>query len=89
MDLQSFSAQLAGLRDRAVADVAHATTPQELESVEGSYLGRKGELRTLLGGIGSLPAEDRPRVGAMANPIREELEGTIAARKDRLRDIAL
>jgi len=89
VDLQSFSAQLAGLRDRAVADVAHATTPQELESVEGSYLGRKGELRTLLGGIGSLPAEDRPRVGAMANPIREELEGTIAARKDRLRDIAL
>jgi phenylalanyl-tRNA synthetase alpha chain len=52
-------------------------------------LGRKGELRTLLGGIGALPAEDRPRVGAMANPIREELEAAIAARRERLESIAL
>lgn len=89
MDLESFSTQLNGLRDRAIAAVARSSTPQELETTEGAFLGRKGELRTLLGGIGALPAEDRPRVGAMANPIREELEHAIAARKDRLRDIEL
>jgi len=89
VDLESFSAQLADLRARALAAVARADDPPELEQVESTYLGRKGELRTLLGGIGQLPAADRPKVGALANPIREELESTIAARRERLDDIAL
>jgi phenylalanyl-tRNA synthetase alpha chain len=89
VDLESFSAKLAELRDRAIAAVGHARSPHDLEEVESAYLGRKGELRTLLGGIGALPAEDRPRVGAMANPIREELETAIAARRERLDSIAL
>lgn len=89
MDLESFSAQLSSLRDRALAGVADAVNPHALDEVESAYLGRKGELRTLLGGIGALPAEDRPRVGAMANPIREALESAIAERRQRLEQIAL
>jgi len=89
VDLDTFSAQLGSLRDRALADVAAATTPAALETVESAYLGRKGELRTLLGGIGQLPAEDRPRVGALANPVREQLEAAIEARRGRLRDMEL
>jgi phenylalanyl-tRNA synthetase alpha chain len=89
MDLGTFSAQLAELRDRALAAVAGSDTPDELDAVESAYLGRKGELRTLLGGIGGLPAEDRPRVGALANPAREQLESAIAHRRERLESIAL
>lgn len=89
MDLASFSTQLDDLRRRALAAVAEADDPQELDEVESTYLGRKGELRTLLGGIGQLPGEDRPRVGALANPIREELEREIATRRERLTEIAL
>ena len=55
-------------------------TPTALAEVESRILGRKGELRALLGGIGALPAEDRPRVGALANPVREEIEAALAAR---------
>lgn len=89
MDLASFSAQLDGLRQRALAAVAAADDPRELDGVESAYLGRKGELRTLLGGIGGLPAEDRPKVGALANPVREALEQSIATRRTRLDEIAL
>jgi phenylalanyl-tRNA synthetase alpha chain len=89
VDLQSFSSQLAELRDRALAAVAGAATPHALDAVESAYLGRKGELRTLLGGIGRLPADDRPRVGALANPIREAVEQAIAARRARLEAIDL
>ncbi len=89
MDLATFQKQLDDLRSRALAAVAKADDPQELEGVESSYLGRKGELRDLLGGIGQLPGEDRPKVGALANPIREELEAAIASRKTRLVDLAL
>ena len=89
MDLESFTAQLDDLRLRAAAAVADSDNPNDLDEVERSYLGSKGELRTLLGGIGKLPGEDRPKVGALANPIREELEQAIAERRTRLTDIAL
>ena len=89
MDLASFSAQLDDLRARALAAVAAADDPKELDEVESSYLGRNGELRNLLGGIGKMPAEDRPKVGALANPVREALEQGIAARRNRLNEIAL
>ena len=89
MDLESFSAQLNELRSRALAAVQKADDPKELDGVESDYLGKNGELRKLLGGIGQLPGEDRPKVGALANPIREELESGIATRRARLDEIAL
>jgi len=89
VDLASFSRQLDELRGRAQRAVTEAADPQSLDAVEAAYLGRRGELRTLLAQIGQLPAQDRPRVGALANPIREELEATIAARRKRLDEIAL
>jgi phenylalanyl-tRNA synthetase alpha chain len=89
VDLESFSQQLDDLRRRALSAVSETADPRALDEVETAYLGRRGELRTLLGGIGQLPADDRPRVGAMANPIREELEATVARRRERLEQIAL
>ena len=89
MDLASFSSQLDDLRRRALEAVAETIDLPALDTVESAFLGRRGELRTLLGGIGQLPAADRPRVGALANPIRAEIEAAIAARRDRLADIAL
>jgi phenylalanyl-tRNA synthetase alpha chain len=89
VDLASFQGKLDELRSRALAAVAKADDPAELDGVDSAYLGRKGELRELLGGIGQLPGEDRPKVGALANPIREELEAAIASRRVRLVEIAL
>lgn len=89
MDLASFQAQLDALRVRALHAIADASSPDALAEVDSSILGRKGELRALLGGIGALPAEDRPRVGALANPIREEVEAALAARREHLEAAAL
>jgi phenylalanyl-tRNA synthetase alpha chain len=89
VDLASFSKQLDDLRGRALSEVARADDPAELDGVESAYLGRNGELRKLLGGIGALPGEDRPKVGAMANPVREELEAAIRLRRARLDEIAI
>jgi phenylalanyl-tRNA synthetase alpha chain len=89
VDLASFQSRLDDLERRATGAVAGASDPEALSLVESACLGRKGELRTLLGGIGALPAEDRPRVGALANPVRERLEALIAARRDALEADAL
>jgi phenylalanyl-tRNA synthetase alpha chain len=89
VDLASFSSQLDALRQRALAAIGDTDDLAALDAVESAYLGRKGELRGLLGTIGRLPAEDRPSVGALANPLREELEAAVEARRRRLSDIAL
>ena len=89
MDLDSFRGQLEELRTRALGAISKADDPAELDAAESAYLGRKGELRELLGNIGRLPGEDRPKVGALANPIREELEESIRNRRARLEEIAL
>lgn len=89
MDIASFQTRLASLRDSALADITAATDPAALAEVETRVLGRKGELRSLMGGIGALPAEDRPKVGALANPVREAIEAALAERGDSLGSAAL
>ncbi len=68
MDLESFQTQLDELRGRAMAAITTADDPAELDTVEAAYLGRKGELRTLLGSIGQLPGPDRPRWARSPTP---------------------
>ena len=89
MDLASLLELLSDLRRRALPAVEKADDPAELDAVEAEYLGKNGELRKLLANIGQLSSEDRPKVGAAANPIREELETAIASRRGRLTSIAL
>ena len=89
MDLETISARLSALQEAGLAAIAGATDPEGLETVQVAYLGRKGELKTLLGGIGVLPAEDRPRVGAIGNRVREALGATLDARRLELDAAAL
>jgi phenylalanyl-tRNA synthetase alpha chain len=89
VDVASFSAQLEDLQARAVASIAAAGSPETLDEIEHALLGRKGELKGLLGGIGQLPAEDRPKVGALANPVRSAIEAALAERRVGLESEAL
>ena len=89
MDVDSFRSQLAELRARAVTAIADAPSPEALDAIGSGILGRKGELRALLGGIGALPAADRPLIGGLANPVREAIEAAIAERRLALESGAL
>ena len=89
MDVASFSAQLEELQARAVTSIAAADSPESLDVIQTAVLGRKGELKGLLGGIGPLPAEDRPKVGALANPVRSAIEEALAERRIGLEAEAL
>ncbi|MEX1344291.1 MAG: phenylalanine--tRNA ligase subunit alpha, partial [Candidatus Limnocylindrales bacterium] len=89
MDVASFSAQLEELQARAIAAIAAADSPEALDAIDTAMLGRKGELKGLLGGIGQLPAEDRPKVGALANPVRSAIETALDERRVGLEAEAL
>ena len=85
MDLTDLTRDLEALRDEALASIAAAPDIAGLDVVELDVLGRKGRLTAGLRGIGALPAEDRPRVGAVANVVRTAVEGALAERRTALR----
>jgi len=89
VDLNDLTRDLEGLRDASLAAIAAVGDVPALEAIELDVLGRKGRLTTILRGIGGLPAEDRPRVGAVANVVREAIEAALAERGALLRGSAL
>jgi phenylalanyl-tRNA synthetase alpha chain len=60
--------------------VAAAGSAADLEQVRVKYLGRQGALTQLLRSLGTLPAADRPQVGAAANEAKREIEALLEAR---------
>ena len=89
MELTDLTRDLEALRDDALAAIAGAQDVPALEAIELDVLGRKGRLTTVLRGIGGLPADDRPRVGAVANVVRGAVEAALAERGGMLRGSAL
>jgi phenylalanyl-tRNA synthetase alpha chain len=84
VDFESLSADLRALQQRALDEAAAAPDPESLELLQIRYLSKKGEITTVLRGIGALPAEDRPRVGAIANAVSEAVKAALAAREAEL-----
>jgi phenylalanyl-tRNA synthetase alpha chain len=78
VDLAGLTRELHALRDEAVAAAAAATTSDEIASLEIDLLGKKGRLTGVLRGIGALPAEDRPKVGAIANDVQADIRRALA-----------
>jgi phenylalanyl-tRNA synthetase alpha chain len=85
VDLAKMTADLHALRDETVAAAAGAPDSAALDALHVDVLGKNGRLTPLLRGIGSLPADDRPKVGAVVNEVRIAVEGAIAEAKGRLR----
>ena len=74
MDLETLTRDLHALRDARSRRSPPRADPAALDALRSQYLGKKGELTSVLRGIGALPAEDRPRVGAVANEVRLAVE---------------
>jgi phenylalanyl-tRNA synthetase alpha chain len=89
VDLADLTRDLEALRADALASVASATDVASLAALELEVLGKKGRLTGVLRGIGALPAEDRPRVGAIANTVRATIEAALAERGEALRGTEL
>jgi phenylalanyl-tRNA synthetase alpha chain len=65
--------RLLALQDEASREIALSNDLETLRETKVKYLGKKGEITSVLRGMGSLPAEERPLVGALVNDIRENL----------------
>jgi phenylalanyl-tRNA synthetase alpha chain len=72
--------QLHKMAVKAKEALARADSLEALEEIRIRYLGKKGELTRVLRGMSALPVEERPRIGQLANSIREVLEKELAER---------
>ncbi len=76
----SFS-EIDSLRVQFERDLAFAASEAELRAVRDRYLARKGGLVTgLLKALGSAPAGERPRLGQLANSLKQHIEDQLDER---------
>ncbi|MGC9504637.1 phenylalanine--tRNA ligase subunit alpha [Baaleninema sp.] len=81
--------QLSELQQQATADIAAADSLEGLENLRVSYLGKKGQLSKILGGMGKLDASDRPRIGKLANEVKTALQTSLESKRDDLQAAAI
>jgi phenylalanyl-tRNA synthetase alpha chain len=81
VELAALEKKLRTLQADSSAKIAAANSSAELEELGSSLLGKKGALTDLLRGIGALSADDRPKIGALANEVRAAIEASLEARR--------
>ncbi len=81
--------KLEQIKQSAAESIKGVKNASELEEIRVKYLGKKGELTSVLRGMGALSAQERPVVGQIANQVREYLESEIARVKEDIEASAL
>ena len=76
-DIDSLSAQ-------ALADITAASSPDALEALRVSLLGKNGSITSQLKALGALPGDQRKAAGEAINRVRDAISQALASRKTAL-----
>ncbi len=74
--------KLLSLQEVALKEINETSSIEEVENLRVKYLGKKGELTTILKEMGKLSKEERPVIGEVANTVRKSIEEAISSKKD-------
>ncbi|MDT2658513.1 phenylalanine--tRNA ligase subunit alpha [Enterococcus hulanensis] len=85
----SLQEQLEELKSQTLAKIDAADELSAVETIRVETLGKKGPITEVLRGMRDLSAEERPKVGAFANEIRDLLTQAVEERKAALTELAL
>ncbi len=75
---------LEKIKSEARKKMEQAESLDQLNEIRVAYLGKKGELTTVLKSMKDVAPEDRPKVGQMVNDVRALLETTLEDTKNAL-----
>jgi phenylalanyl-tRNA synthetase alpha chain len=81
--------KLEQIKSEAMLAIQAADTQAGIEALRVKYLGKKGEITSILKQMGGLSPEERPVIGALANEIRAELEDILAQKDTEIEDQVL
>ncbi|MDO4989016.1 MAG: phenylalanine--tRNA ligase subunit alpha [Eubacteriales bacterium] len=80
---------MQSLREASLKAISETDSPESVEALRVRYLGKKGELTSILRQMGKLSPEERPVMGQLANQLRAEIEEAIELRKTMLGKVML
>ena len=80
---------LDDLKAEATAAIELAADSAALEKLRVKWLGKKGRVTDLLKSLGQLGADERPKVGAEINAVKQLLNEQISERKETLQQAAI
>jgi len=68
---------LAQLKEGAFDSLSRAESVTDIEGLRVRILGKKGELTEILKGLASVAPNDRPRLGQLANQLKDEISSVL------------
>ncbi len=69
--------ELEKIKEIALQKIKDSEKTDDLEQIRVEFLGKKGKITEFLKKLGSLPPEERPKVGSVANEIKEIITAAI------------
>lgn len=69
--------KINNIKNHALHKIKEVKSSKELEDIRIHFLGKKGELTSLLKMLGTLPKEERPKFGEKVNKAKNEIEDVI------------
>ena len=73
------------IKQNFTAELGKAKETNLLNDLKVKYLGKKGELTTVLRGLKELIPEERPKIGALVNEVRDDLEKLLEQKEQELK----
>ena len=69
--------QLEKIKEEALRQIESSEALDRLNEIRVAYLGKKGELTSVLKSMKNVAPEERPKVGQMVNEVREMIEAKL------------
>ncbi len=76
---------IENIRQQSILEIENSKDLKELNDIRVKYLGKKGELTSVLRGMGALSAEERPIIGSLVNVVKNELEELISGKEEQFK----
>ena len=89
LSLKQLIGELEILESEAAKEIASAENSESIEKLRLSFLGKKGKLSLLLGGMKNLSNEERPLIRQRANVLKTQLQELIKEKLEILKTQAL
>lgn len=87
--MSSLEQSVRSLEAEAICAMNAADSAEALYQVKVAFLGKKGKLTEILKGIAGLSNEDKPRIGALANQIKQSLENLFHEHDEKIKNAAV
>ena len=75
--------KLEKIKESALEELESCNDKKVLGEIKVKYLGKQGELTSILRGMRDVSVEDRPKIGALVNDVRTAIEALVEEKEEK------